>query len=159
AVNGRVYALGGLPGAPTDLATAEGYDPTTDTWTTLPSMPTARAGLAVVGVDSSQPCGGYLYALGGGWLTYTAAVERYNPATNTWSTLSPLTQARRSLGATFSLNGAQIVTSGGWNDYYVPTTEGLGCGVNGPTPTPTPNGGAPTATPRPAPTSSPTPCA
>src|SRR5207249_7431857 len=106
----KLYALGGLPGPPTDLATVEAYDPATDTWTTLPNMPTARAGLAAVGVDSGQPCGGYVYALGGGWLTYRAAVERYNPATNAWSSLSPLTQARRSLGAAFSLNGAAIVT-------------------------------------------------
>ena len=37
-------------------------------------MSTPRGGPAVVGVGSGAPgCGGYLFALGGGWATYTAA--------------------------------------------------------------------------------------
>jgi N-acetylneuraminic acid mutarotase len=159
AVDGLIYAVGGSPGTLTDLATVEIYDPATDSWTSGPPLATPRSGLAVTGVDSGQGCGAYVYAIGGGWFTYTAAIERYSPATGTWTSLSDLTQARRSLGAAFSANGNQLVVHGGWNDYYVPTTEALGCGGPGPTPTPTPPGGFASPTPPPAPTATATPCA
>ncbi len=159
AVDGLIYAAGGSPGALTDLATVEIYNPATDSWTAGPPLGTPRSGLALVGVNSGEGCGAYVYAIGGGWNNYQAAVERYSPTTNIWTTLSDLTQARRSLGAAFSANGNQLVVNGGWNDYYVPTTEALGCGGTGPTPTPTPQGGFASPTPPPAPTATATPCA
>src|SRR5262245_6651400 len=52
--DGHIYAIGG-----NDVATVEGYDPASDTWTTRASMPTARGGLAAVaGPD------GRIYAIG-----------------------------------------------------------------------------------------------
>jgi N-acetylneuraminic acid mutarotase len=52
------------------------YDPTTNTWASLPPMPTARHGLAVAVVN------GRLYAIGGGpqpGFSQTAVVEVYTP--------------------------------------------------------------------------------
>ncbi len=88
-VDGLIYAAGGVPGNFTDLATVEAYNPATNAWTTRHAMSMGRGGLALVGVDTTQPgCGGYLYALGGGWTNYTATAERYNPATNNWQPIS-----------------------------------------------------------------------
>jgi N-acetylneuraminic acid mutarotase len=159
ALDGLIYAVGGSPGALTDLATVEIYNPATDSWTSGPPLSVPRSGLAVTAANNGDGCGPYLYAMGGGWFTYRATAERYNPATNTWSSLSDLTQARRSLAAAWSANGNQLVVHGGWNDYYVPTTEALGCGGPGPSPTPTPPGGFASPTPPPAPTAPATPCA
>ncbi len=159
ALDGLIYAVGGSPGVLTDLATVEIYNPATDSWTSGPPLPTPRSGLAVTAANSGEGCGAYLYAIGGGWFSYLPTVERYNAATNTWASLSDLTQARRSLGAAYSTNGNQLIVHGGWNDYYVPTTEALGCGGPGPSPTPTPPGGFASPTPPPAPTATATPCA
>src|SRR5262249_40258485 len=102
-LDGLIYAVGGVPGTFTDLATVEAYDPTTNTWTSRHAMSIGRGGLALVGVDTTQPgCGGYLYALGGGWINYTATAERYNPLTNSWEAISSLTAARRTLAASYN---------------------------------------------------------
>jgi len=57
AVNGKIYAIGGLGGS--YLSTNEEYDPSTDSWTTKASMPTARFYLAAAAVN------GKIYAIGG----------------------------------------------------------------------------------------------
>jgi len=53
------------------LNTLEAYDPATDAWTTEPSMPTARVGLAT-GVVGSR-----LFAIGGDYFRHK--VEAFNP--------------------------------------------------------------------------------
>ncbi len=59
ALDGLLYAAGGSNG-PVFFATLEAYDPATDTWSSRPSMPTARnaAGAGVIGR--------FLYVVGGG---------------------------------------------------------------------------------------------
>jgi hypothetical protein len=49
AQNGMIYAIGGRTnsGGLINLATVEEYNPTTNTWATRTSMPTARTGLGV----------------------------------------------------------------------------------------------------------------
>jgi N-acetylneuraminic acid mutarotase len=65
-LNGKVYAIGGfskgVSGYP-GLTTVDVYDPTTDTWTTAPDMPTGRWGAYTGVVD------GKIYVFGGlaGW--------------------------------------------------------------------------------------------
>jgi N-acetylneuraminic acid mutarotase len=79
-VGSNIYAIGGvdasslLTGVP--VATAEAYDPATDTWTTLPSMPTIRAYPVAAQVN------GTIYVIGG--LNFntgasTSVVEAYTP--------------------------------------------------------------------------------
>src|SRR5262249_12590832 len=130
AVNGKVYAIGGLvngplfTGAPTVcsiyyyvcytftmLNTLEIYDPVTNTWTAGAPMPTARGNLAAAVVN------GKIYAIGGSG-TYTdfqagtnvvatfdalATVEAYDPATDTWSS-APLGPGGTGLAAA-AVNG------------------------------------------------------
>lgn len=134
-----IYAVGGMPGAPTDLATVEEYNPNTDTWIARASMRTGRAGLALVGVDYSAPgCGGFLYALGGGWQSYKSSVERYNPLTNSWQPVSSMTSSRRSLGAAYSPSTFALVAFGGWSGQYEIVTESAQCSGSSLPPSPTP---------------------
>ena len=153
ALDGRIYALGGLTSYnhPIDLKTVEVYDPTTNTWTVAPQLLTARGGLAAIGVDSSQPCGGAIYALGGGWYAPLATTERYDIATGTWTLSTPLQGARRSLAAGFATNGNLLLITGGFSDLGTISNlvDALNCGGSLPPPTPTPVGGLPTPTPIP----------
>jgi N-acetylneuraminic acid mutarotase len=57
-VNGKIYVIGGWDGYST-LNSVEEYDPTTNSWRKIASMPTARYGLATAVV------GNKIYAIGG----------------------------------------------------------------------------------------------
>jgi hypothetical protein len=99
-----VYAIGGDNGSGVALNAVEAYSPATNTWATLPSLPTARYDLA----GATAPCPGAghrvcVYAIGGSTNSITGlnTVEAYSPATNTWATLPSLPTARYDLaGAT-----------------------------------------------------------
>ncbi|MBF6614790.1 MAG: hypothetical protein IVW55_16895, partial [Chloroflexi bacterium] len=149
-VDGTIYAIGGLPGDLTDLATVEAYNPATDSWSARHSMSLPRGGVAAVGVDSRQPgCGGFLYALGGGWTNYTASAERYNPATDSWQPISTMSVPRRSLFGAYSPITEALVALGGWTGDYQSIAETIQCnGDYTPPPPPTPG-----PSPSPSPTS------
>ena len=95
-VDGKIYAIGGAGPVYEALRTVEVYDPATDTWTTKSEMPTARQGLSTSVVD------GKIYAIGGGSASSSSygvvetysTVEEYDPATDTWTTKSPMPTAR-----------------------------------------------------------------
>ena len=57
-VNGKIYVLGGYGGG-TTLATVEAYDPTENSWSSLPSMSTVRWLMTAAASD------GKVYAIGG----------------------------------------------------------------------------------------------
>ncbi len=106
-INGKIYAIGGHPGATGGLKTLEVYDPTTDTWTTKASMLKARGGLCV------SEAMGKIYAIGG--MTHPSSsfttVEEYDPVTDTWTTKSPMPTRRFGL-STSTVNG-KIYAIGG----------------------------------------------
>jgi len=98
-LNGKMYVFGGfdLPSAGppgwTPVADAWEYDPPTDGWRKLASMPTPR------GAGAAAVVGGKLYVIGGAGPVAGASdptirprqpqrsvgsVEEYDPATNTW---------------------------------------------------------------------------
>jgi N-acetylneuraminic acid mutarotase len=116
-VNGNIYAIGGgsssFAGCDDALSTTvEAYDPATDSWATKTPMPTARSGLTSSVVD------GKIYAIGGcsngsGGEVYGNTVEVYDPATDSWTTQTPMPTARAFL--TSSVVGGKIYTIGGWN--------------------------------------------
>jgi N-acetylneuraminic acid mutarotase len=70
-----LYAVGGQNGGDAFTNTVYVYNPSTNTWKTGPSMPTARAGSAAGSVNGS------LYVLGGYASTATvlATNERLTP--------------------------------------------------------------------------------
>jgi hypothetical protein len=89
AINGKIYAMGGVDGPDVILAGMEEYDPATDTWTKKADMPTARYAPILTAVN------GKIYAMGGGFFKKKSdfdkrnaplsAVEVYDPVTDTWS--------------------------------------------------------------------------
>src|SRR6266853_3660977 len=92
AVDGIIYAVGGIDAAGNILTTLEAYDPATDTWTTKAPMPTARADLGVAAVN------GVLYAVGGSNFSSSPwsvldILEAYDPVTDTWTTKAPMPTA------------------------------------------------------------------
>ncbi len=128
--DGRIYVVGGATGTnPGVLDTLEVYDPATNSWTTsdervrLPEgarrpapMPTARFRVA-----AAADRDGRIYALGGvdsnGVVRNT--VERYDPNTNTWSTITPMSTPRDGMAATTGPDG-RIYAIGGST---LPTVE------------------------------------
>ncbi|MEU8431886.1 kelch repeat-containing protein [Streptomyces sp. NPDC029216] len=94
-----VYAIGGRNDASPSLGTVQAYSPATNTWRTLPDLPTPRSAVA----GATAPCpedvegleGTCVYAVGGRTTDAVDAVEAYSPATNTWRKLPGLPTARR----------------------------------------------------------------
>ena len=102
------------------LATHELYDPATDSWTKLAPMPTPREHLAAAAID------GQIYVVGGrrqsGFsLTNRRILERYDPATDMWTSLAPMLTARGGLAAA-ALYGKLYVFGG---EYFTPTGRGV----------------------------------
>jgi N-acetylneuraminic acid mutarotase len=103
--DGRIYAIGGFNNDPSGafqaVGAVEAYDPATQTWATVASMPTARGGLAVASAN------GRIYAIGGRtWFSNTcpcgepvATVDVYDPGTDTWVAAAPMPTAREGLAA------------------------------------------------------------
>jgi N-acetylneuraminic acid mutarotase len=85
AVNGYLYVIGGIA-PPYNVSDAQNavskYDPATDTWTLVASMPTARHSL------SSAVIGNHIYAVGGHVSNSRSECERYNVLTNTWESMA-----------------------------------------------------------------------
>ena len=107
--DGRIYAIGGFDS--TSNATVEAYDTTTNVWTTVAPMPTARYGLAAAtGPD------GRIYAIGGvdGGSNILATVEAYDTTTNVWTAVAPMPTPRYHLAAATGPDG-RIYAIGGTN--------------------------------------------
>lgn len=94
AADGRLYLIGGSADAfgENGVADAEVYDPGTNSWASLPPMPTPRARLALGVIN------GIVYAVGGSNAHVSlSTVEAYNPATGTWTTKAPMPTPRAGL--------------------------------------------------------------
>jgi len=101
ALDGFVYVVGGRRdgGGNINSAQLDRYDPDTNSWEPLASMPTARSGHAAAAIA------GRIVVMGG---EVNAAnppnnvfveVEVYSPGTNTWVSLDPMADPRHGIGA------------------------------------------------------------
>jgi N-acetylneuraminic acid mutarotase len=122
AVNGKIYVIGGRTGSAfiltaTNTNVVEEYDPAADKWNgPLQRMPTARSG------GGSGTDGRKIYCAGGEVATTQLtgafrAVEAYEPATNSWSTLPSMAIPRHGLagavlGNEFHLVSGMMQTAG-----------------------------------------------
>jgi N-acetylneuraminic acid mutarotase len=122
AVNGKIYVIGGRTGhafilSATNTNDVEEYDPVSDRWSApLQRMPTARSG-GGWGTDGRR-----IYCAGGEVTTTQLtgafrAVEAFDPATNTWSTLPSMPIPRHGvagavIGDEFHLVSGMIQTAG-----------------------------------------------
>ena len=112
-VGNSLYVLGGCFNSDCRIGLTnlvEVYDSTTDTWTTLAPMPTSRSSPAVGVID------GKIYVAGGATVCppcepQPAALEVFDPATNTWSTKAPIPTPRE-LAAGAGVNGKLYVIGG-----------------------------------------------
>jgi N-acetylneuraminic acid mutarotase len=91
-VNGKIYAIGGNGGSALYLDTNEEYDPATDTWTSKSPMPTPRSHFAIAVFQNK------IYCIGGGTQVkndgyVTGVNEVYDPATDSWTTKTPMPNA------------------------------------------------------------------
>ena len=110
-VNGKIYVIGGFKsGFWNPINTTYEYDPDLQKWFNKTPMPTARGAHAAAVID------GKIHLVGGAYrksfnLVNTDAHEVYDPATDTWETLSPLPTPRDHLTAT-EANGKLFVIGG-----------------------------------------------
>jgi len=108
---GNAYALGGLDDAGQPLSSAERYNPDTDAWTAIASLPTALYDFPAVFNRTN-----YIYVFGG--LTDTAsgvetgAVLRYSISANTWTTMAPMPVAVAGSAAALGPDGKIYVVGG-----------------------------------------------
>ncbi len=111
-LNNRIYVAGGFDGTrPTNSLFVLDIDAAEPTWTTAAPMQSARSGLGL-GTEGSA-----LYAFGGGWDQALDFHERYDPFSNTWSTVaSPFRGTWRHLGV--AALGPMLHLAGGWNGDY-----------------------------------------
>ncbi|WP_369258967.1 Kelch repeat-containing protein [Streptomyces sp. R35] len=95
-----VYAVGGFDAGNTIVGTAESYNPTTNAWSPVASLPTRRAGLpAAAAPCPSGQTGTCVYAVGGFTPGTVGTVESYNPVSNVWTTLPTAPTPRAQLAA------------------------------------------------------------
>jgi hypothetical protein len=100
AVGGKIYVFGGSQfggtASPTFLDIVDVYDPSTNLWSTLPTlMPRPRSNAAIAVIDSK-------ILLMGGWNLaegILASVEEFDPLTGLWAEREPMPTARVSLAA------------------------------------------------------------
>jgi N-acetylneuraminic acid mutarotase len=125
AVDGKIYAIGGVLVTKAGLSTVEVYDPVTDTWTAKTPMPTARH------VHASAVVDGKIYVIGGGpegganhaGPDGLSVVEAYDPAMDTWTTKADIPEPRGLLSA--SAVGGKIYAIGGKTTTKDPHPPGL----------------------------------
>ncbi|QSQ23238.1 kelch-like protein [Pyxidicoccus parkwayensis] len=102
---GKVLAVGGSG------ATAEEYDPATNTWTLVGSMATPREGLTA----TALPNGKVLVTGGRPSPTSSATLataELYDPVTRTWSSAGSMAAPRKGHKATLLPNGRVLIIGG-----------------------------------------------
>jgi N-acetylneuraminic acid mutarotase len=110
-----VYAIGGVDITSTTVATVARYSPSSNTWTTVAPLPTARRRLAAAaGFCPGSTATICVYAIGGNSSAgIVATVEVYNPTANIWTTVMPMPTAREELAA--ATIGRFIYAVGGSN--------------------------------------------
>jgi len=110
-VDDRAYLIGGYDGS-REFALCYEYDASLEgsgsPWKERAPMSAARGGAAATAVGAS------IYVLGGGWTSFLAYNERYEPRSDTWARFeTPLTGQWRNLGA--AAYETKLYAIGGWS--------------------------------------------
>jgi N-acetylneuraminic acid mutarotase len=107
--NGKVLVTGGTLGSYSgeNLASAELYDPSTNSWSSAESMASAR----VDATATLLPTGRVLVAAGG-YMVELDSAELYDPDSNTWADTGSLSHERYVHSATRLANGKVLVLGG-----------------------------------------------
>jgi N-acetylneuraminic acid mutarotase len=120
--SGKVLVAGGAShyDCCTAVASAELYDPATNSWSPAASMATARYGQTA----TLLPNGKVLVAGGAAATAALASAELYDPATNTWSSAGSMASPRAYATATLLPSG-KVLVAGGYGRFGddVPSAE------------------------------------
>jgi N-acetylneuraminic acid mutarotase len=133
-INGLIYIIGGrdatAPVTPKPVvSTVEVYDPSTDTWTSGPSLLVALASQMTITAN------GKIYAIGGeDQFLESDVVQEYDPVSGNWTLKANMPDQRAS--AAISVNNNMIYISGGEGPgvqlnsllLYNPSTDTWGAG-------------------------------
>jgi N-acetylneuraminic acid mutarotase len=131
-VNGKIYAIGGADGSAAGFSsTNEEYDPATETWAFRSPMPTPRSDFGIVVYDNKIYCiGGYVKGSPPTGVAATSVEEVYDPATDSWTTKTPMPTARLNLranvvnGKIYLIGGIPIPDTGRTlNEVYDPVRD------------------------------------
>jgi N-acetylneuraminic acid mutarotase/fibronectin type 3 domain-containing protein len=114
AINGIAYAIGGqhLYAGNNNVAEVDAYNPVTDTWTRVASlpMPVSSIGVSTIVVNGKilvvggQTNGGYNH-------TYLNTILSYDPTANGWTQVGTMPEPNQSLAVGY-VNGQLIVATG-----------------------------------------------
>jgi hypothetical protein len=106
---GDLYAIGGLGSSSAALASAERYDPSTDSWTPIAPLPAA-----VYAAAGASDGAGHIFVFGGDNAAGTplSTVYRYTIATNQWDAAAPMPQAAAGAAAAYAFYGTIYVIGG-----------------------------------------------
>src|SRR5205814_9758768 len=112
---GKIYAIGGQLGDSedsTNVTEVDRYDPASDSWTKVASLPAPRSHLLGNTIATSS---GKIITIGGeiAHNSITSQVLQYDPQLNQWTTLTPLPAPRRA--AASGLINSRIITTGGYD--------------------------------------------
>lgn len=121
-----VLTLGGNDGGYAHFASAEFYNPANNSWTSVASMSTVRDNVAAAPVTVSGVAGVLAVGGGNGGATVYATAEFYNPVTNSWTTVAPMSSVRESeVAIPVTIGGVTGVLAAGGDDYssYLGTAE------------------------------------
>jgi N-acetylneuraminic acid mutarotase len=114
--DGRVLVTGGYPTDSHDVwsASAEIYDPDSNTWSSAGTMSSARIDHTATLLPNGNVlvAGGYIPVQLGSLPTGTTSVDIYNPVSNSWSSAAPMSTPRIGHTATLLPNGKVLVANG-----------------------------------------------
>jgi hypothetical protein len=111
-MNGRVLIIGGWDNVNT-VATAEIYDPNTDTFTMVGSLATDRTGhTATILGDGRVLVAGGIKIVNGMMTARLSSAEIFDPASNTFSPVASMGTSRQNAAAVLLGNGRVLVSGG-----------------------------------------------
>jgi N-acetylneuraminic acid mutarotase len=116
-LDGCMFAAGGVDVDQNDLSSMEKYDPQTDSWSTVAPIQHARYTHAMAVLD------GHIYVAGGygededGDVITLHSVERYDAATDSWSSVADLVRSRNDFG--LSVANGRLTAVGGHGEQSV----------------------------------------
>lgn len=127
-MDGQILVIGGMDGNGTSLSAVEIFDPETNTWSTGPSLQTRRDNPGSALLDN-----GKIYIVGGrtreanGQQTTHATIEVLDSSASSWSYLTPMPTARRTM-IVGTISGRLQVVGGespvvAVNEEYNPETD------------------------------------